>query len=114
VPGNHARCAIIDGNREESGMMSDARVGRLGELVRSERFTRTALADGTGVVLDAEGMRLISLNQTAMCLLEALASGADLDTLVERLVRDFEVSGPTAREDVERFLGELMGFVSSP
>jgi len=93
-------------------MMSDARVDRLGELLRSERFTRTALADGTGVVLDAEGMRLFSLNQTAMCLLEALASGAGIDALVERLVREFEVSGPTARQDVEKFLGALTGFVS--
>lgn len=93
-------------------MLSDVDVGRLGALLRSGRIVRTALADQSGVMVDTAGMRMLSLNETGMFLVEALASGAGLDALVERLVREFRVSGPTARQDVERFLGELMGFVS--
>lgn len=95
-------------------MLSDVDVGRLGALLQSGRFVRAGLADQSGVVVDTAGTRMLSLNETGMFLVEALASGAGLDALVERLVREFRVSGPTARQDVERFLGELMGFVSNP
>ena len=94
-------------------MLSDVDVGRLGALLRSGRIIRTRLADQSGVMVDTAGTRMLSLNETGMFLVEALASGAGLDALVERLVREFRVSEPTARQDVERFLGELMGFVSN-
>lgn len=94
-------------------MLSDVDVGRLGALLRSGRIVRTGLADQSGVMVDTAGMQMLSLNETGMILVEEIASGAGLDALVERLVREFRVSGDTARQDVERFLGELMGFVSA-
>jgi hypothetical protein len=94
-------------------MLSDADVDRLGALLRSDRFSRAKLTDKTGVMIEAERMRMLSLNETGMFLVEELVSGLGLEALVEGLVREFRVSGPVARQDVERFLGELEGFVDS-
>ena len=95
-------------------MFSDGDVGRIGALLRSERFSKAKLTDGTGVMTDAASMRILSLNETGIFLVEGLVSGLGLDTLVERLVGEFRVSAPEAREDLERFLGELDGFVGFP
>jgi len=95
-------------------MFSDADVGRIGALLRSDRFSRAKLTDGTGVMTDAVSMRILSLNETGIFLVEGLVSGLGLDTLVERLVGEFRVSAPEARQDLERFLGELDGFVGFP
>jgi len=95
-------------------MFSDADVGRIGALLRSERFSKAKLTDGTGVMTDAESMRILSLNETGIFLVEGLVSGLGLEALVERLVEEFRVSAPDAREDLERFLGELDGFVGFP
>jgi hypothetical protein len=95
-------------------MLSDADVGRIGALLRSDRFSRAKLTDGTGVMTDAVSMRILSLNETGIFLVEGLVSGLGLETLVERLVEEFRVSAPEARQDLERFLGELDGFTGVP
>ena len=92
-------------------MLSDADIDRLGALLRSDRFSRATLTDKTGVMVDAAGMRMLSLNETGMFLVEELVSGLRLEALVEGLVREFRVSGPAARQDLERFLEALNGFV---
>jgi len=94
-------------------MLSDADVGRIGAVLRSDRFSRAKLTDGTGVMTDAASMRMLSLNETGMFLVEGLVSGLGREALVERLVEEFRVDGPAAHEDLERFLGELDGFVGS-
>jgi len=93
-------------------MLTDADVGRLGALLRSPRFSRAKLTDGTGVMTDAASMRMLSLNETGMFLVEGLVSGLGLEGLVGRLVEEFHVSGPEARRDLERFLVELDGFLT--
>ena len=92
-------------------MISEADAGRLGALLRSERFSRAKLTDGTGVMVDATGMRMLSLNETGLFLVEGLVAGLGAEDLVVRLVEEFQVSRPAALEDVERFLRELDGFV---
>ncbi len=74
----------------------------------SERFTHTSLADGTGVILDIDGMHVLTLNETGEVLVRAvLAGAADEAELVSRLVAEFEVEAPQAREDVGAFVAEL-------
>jgi len=92
-------------------MLTDGDVGRLGALLRSGRVSRAKLADGTGVMVDAGKMRMLSLNETGMSLVEGLVEGLGPEALVERLVKEFEVGAPAARRDVEKFLEELGGFV---
>lgn len=92
-------------------MVSEIDVRRMGALLGSGRLVRTVLADRSGVMVDTEGMRMLSLNETGMFLVEEISSGVGLEGLVQRLVEEFRVSRPTARKDVERFLEELTGFL---
>jgi len=51
-------------------------MARLTEIVSScapTGLTRTALSDGSGVVLDVQGLAVYSLNETGMFLVEACA-----------------------------------------
>lgn len=91
-----------------------ASVAEIGAFLRSERVTRTALSDGSGVVLDVEGLAVYSLNETGMFLVEALCAGvADVESLVRRLVEEFEVDEATARDDVEEFIADLSRFIAA-
>ena len=84
----------------------------LAEFLRSERVTRTPLSDGSGVLLDVQGLAVYSLNETGMFLVEALCEGSeDVDTLAARLVESFEVDEATARADIEEFIGDLSKFL---
>ena len=85
-----------------------ARLTEVRDFLLSDRVTRTALADGSGVVLDVEGLAVYSLNKTGMFLVEAVCEGAtDTGALVKRLVAEFEVDEATARTDVAEFIEEL-------
>ena len=85
----------------------------LAAALTTDRYTHTALADGTGVILDIEGMHVLTLNQTGEFLIAAvLAGAADEPDLVARLVGAFEVEEPQAREDVSAFLVELSQYLA--
>jgi hypothetical protein len=91
-----------------------ARLTEIVEFLRSDRVTRTALSDGSGVVLDVQGLDVYSLNETGMFLVEALCEGApDADALAARLVDAFEVDETTARADVAEFIEELSKLMKS-
>ena len=86
----------------------------LADLLRSDRITRTALADGSGVVLDVKGLAVYSFNETGMFLVEAVCEGAtDSDALVARLMAAFEVDEATARTDVDAFIAEFSGLLAT-
>ena len=86
--------------------MNDLRV--LAATLASERYTHTSLADGTGVILDIEGMHVLTLNQTGEFLIAAVLAGAADDAeLVSCLVAEFEVEAPQAQADVAAFLAEM-------
>lgn len=85
----------------------------LATALTTERFTHTSLADGTGVILDIDGMHVLTLNETGEFLIAAvLAGAADVDDLVARLVAEFEVESPQAQEDVAAFIAELDAHLS--
>lgn len=85
----------------------------LAATLTSERYTHTALADGTGVILDIEGMHVLTLNQTGEFLIAAvLASAADDAELVSRMVAEFEVEAPQAQADVVAFIAELSAYLA--
>ena len=80
----------------------------LATALTTERFTHTSLADGTGVILDIDGMHVLTLNETGEFLIAAvLAGAADEAELVTRMVAEFEVETPQAQEDVAAFIAEL-------
>lgn len=87
----------------------------LAAALASERFTHASLADGTGVILDIDGMLVLTLNETGEFLAAALLAGvADEAELVARLVSEFEVEGAQAQEDVASFIAELRPRVLPP
>ena len=86
--------------------MSDLR--RIAGTLASGRYTVTRLVDGSGVLLDVEGLQVLSLNETGMFLLDAIQRGVhEEEALAEALTREFEVDTGTARRDVRAFLAEL-------
>ncbi len=79
----------------------------------SERYTHTSLADGTGVILDIEGMHVLTLNETGEFLVAAVLAGAADDAeLVTRMVAEFEVEAPQAQADVAEFIAELHTYLT--
>jgi len=82
---------------------------RIAENLRSNRFAVTRLPDGSGVLLEVEGLQVLSLNATGMFLLDTVANGAtEAEELVRELVRVFDVDETTARNDLDAFLAEFL------
>ena len=80
----------------------------IARALRSGRFAMTRLGDGSGVLLDIEGNQVLSLNETGMFLLDAIAAGtAGEDALLSAMLGAFDVDETTARADLDRFLAEL-------
>lgn len=81
----------------------------LAARLRSQELTVTKLVDGSGVILDVNGLKVYSLNETGMFLVEQLQRGAtDAGELVRALVEHFEVEPETASADLQSFLDELL------
>ena len=82
---------------------------RIAGSLRSGRFAVARLPDGSGVLLEVEGLRVLSLNETGMAVLDAIGNGlTTTDGLVSELVRTFDVDEATARRDLEAFLAGLL------
>ncbi len=80
----------------------------ISRLLQQQRLTHTKLADQTGVLLLLDGLEVLSLNETAMFLIESMKAGATTEAaLAERLVREFEVDVATAAKDVAAFVADL-------
>ncbi|MCG6948579.1 MAG: PqqD family protein [Acidobacteria bacterium] len=88
------------------------RVVDLSRLLSSDAVSQTRLADHSGVLLDIDSLRVYSLNETGMCLIEALREGVDdHDALVQRIIEEFEVDRTTAAADVDAFVEELAHYL---
>lgn len=73
-----------------------------------DRLTTNSLDDGSGVVLDMAGERLLTMNATGMALVQAIESGTtDEAALAEVLTSRFEVDHERALDDVRRFVERL-------
>jgi hypothetical protein len=84
----------------------------LSRLLSSEAISHTRLADHSGVILDIDSLQVFSVNDTGMCLVEALREGIDdHDGLVGRIVEEFEVDRETAAKDVDAFVEELARYL---
>ena len=84
----------------------------LSRLLSSEAISHTRLADHSGVILDIDSLQVFSVNDTGMCLIEALRDGVDdHDGLVSRIVVEFELDRETAAGDVDAFVEELTRYL---
>jgi hypothetical protein len=88
------------------------RTVELGRLLSSEAISHTRLADHSGVILDIDSLQVFSVNETGMCLVQAIRDGIDdHDGLVSRIVEEFEVDRETASGDVDAFVEELTRYL---
>lgn len=72
------------------------------------RLTVNPLDDGSGVVVDTRGERLLTMNATGMALVEAIEAGADDEAaLTAALARRFEVENDRALADARTFIKHL-------
>jgi hypothetical protein len=84
----------------------------LSRLLSSDAVSQTRLADHSGVILDIDSLQVFSVNDTGMCLVEALREGIDdHDGLVNRIVEEFDVDRETAAGDVDAFVEELAHYL---
>ena len=90
------------------------KLDELSARLRDDQITDTVLEDGSGVLLDLGGQRVLSLNDTGMLLVSQLREGvADKNQLLDAMTKTFEVDVEQAESDVDSFLLELQALFSS-
>jgi hypothetical protein len=78
------------------------------DALASQRLTINALDDGSGVLLDIDGEKLLTLNRSGMTLVRAIEEGAeDAAALRERLCARFDVDAERAETDAAAFVQEV-------
>lgn len=88
--------------------MSQPAVNRIQTAFEQGRLTISRLEDGSGVVLDVDREQLLSMNDTALTIVEAIAAGrVSLHGLAEMLQRRFDCSSERAECDVLEFVKRL-------
>jgi len=93
-------CASID--------MRAVDVERLAEKLSDPDLGETLLPDGSGVLLDIEGHRVLSLSRTAVFLVHQIRNGiTSSEGLAERLCERFNIDPATAQKDTVDFLADL-------
>ena len=84
------------------------RLNRLAAVLQSKNVTMTTLADGTGVVVDLAGMKLLTVNSTGMLIVRELCNGNDsLHRVAEAIATEFDVDETVAALNAVTFLEEL-------
>ena len=82
------------------------------EKLAGDAFPLTKLADGTGIILDLSGMQVLSLNDSATYVVEAIRQGErSVENLAHLVARAFEVPENAARLDIERLLLSLRSLI---
>lgn len=80
----------------------------LKQRLDSPGFSETQLPDGTSVMLDISGHRVMSISETGTELIRSLRHGAkDVDDLATALTERFDVDVQTARADAAAFIRRL-------
>lgn len=88
--------------------MTNHLLERIRAALDGGRLTVNALDDGSGVLLDLDGEQLLTLNHSAMHLIQTLQSGGcDLEALTLALTERFAVDADPARADAEVFIEQL-------
>lgn len=80
-------------------------IERIAAALDDKRLTINALDDGSGVVLDVDGERMLTANATGIRIVQAIANGASQPhAIAARLSEAFEVDEDRARDDVCSFV----------
>ncbi len=78
-------------------------------VLREMNIAFSSLSDDEAAVLNLDSREFFTLNATGKVVLSALEEGADLQEIVERVAREFEVTVDDCRGDVDQFIDALEG-----
>lgn len=88
--------------------MEPVSVRLLAEKLRSNDVSITTLVDGSGALVNIEGMEILTFNETGMRIVNHMREGkATLPDLVRAILTDFDVDEAAAVRDVEDFVCRL-------
>lgn len=88
--------------------MSGIEIGATAARLKSGSLSLTKLADGSGVLLDLAGLQVLSLNETAVFIVEAVTLGeSSVDVLAARMSTEFDVAAEVALGDIEELIETL-------
>jgi len=88
----------------------DRRIDLIAKALAKKRLTINPLDDGSGVVLDVEGEKLLTMNATGMTIIQAIEDGAHSVGAIARVVTSvFEVDDAAADQDVHAFVENVSG-----
>lgn len=81
----------------------------LRENIAGGRLTISRLDDGSGVVLDMQGEKLLEMNASALAMVQAVADGAETEQAVAEQI-SARCGAPTDRvaRDVREFFSQLV------
>lgn len=83
-------------------------IARLARALDDGRLTINALEDGSGVVLDVDGERMLGSNAAGIAIVQAIADGGrDSAAIASSLAKDFDVPEEQARADVRQFVCDI-------
>lgn len=82
-------------------------LNKLAAALRSDDCSMTELPDGTAVLMDLGSESVLTLNETAACMLASAREGLDEEAIVARVVERYDVDEATARADLSEFLRSL-------
>jgi hypothetical protein len=84
---------------------ADAAIARIAGALDDKRLTINALDDGSGVVLDVDGERMLTANATGIAIVQAIADGHRSAAAIAGVIaRHFDVPESRALEDVHEFV----------
>lgn len=89
-------------------MLDSSGMKMLSERLGSGDISMTTLVDGSGALVDIEGMEILTFNGTGMRIVNRLRQGeATLPELVHAILSDFDVDEATATRDAVDFVRRL-------
>lgn len=77
-------------------------------ILRPSRDIRYRIIDGEAVVVQQHDARVMNLNETGACILEAMDGTRTVADIVDVLSESFDVEPETLQADVLRFMDELV------
>ncbi len=86
----------------------ESNLNYLADQLVSGALSISALDDGSGVVLDVAGERLLTMNASAIAIMHAIQSGCrDRAEIASRLAKQFAIPADQAESDVSIFVDTL-------
>lgn len=87
---------------------TDPAISKIAAALDENRLTINVLEDGSGVVLDVEGERMLTANMAGIAIIQAIAEGSrDQEGVARRLAARFDISEPRASEGIADFIGKV-------